>query len=128
MATYTKTCTNAINVFGGSPTNKWGTATFGSRVWAFDDQRIVVSFGKTVTNTISFDNTLLKNTFKNITNTLVVSGDMSNERRGDSAGYLYVWGSSTNAEARPATSFTTISDTAATYVQISDTSTSWSQQ
>jgi hypothetical protein len=127
MSDYTKTITNSVRVFGGASTDKWNSMTWGTNYWAFGDLNVVLGVGKVISESISLSDSLAKSPTKVIAVSVSVAGDMSSETKQDSAGYYFVFGTGTNAENRPMTSYNQVSDNTTSFTSLADTSTSWSQ-
>lgn len=85
MADFTKTITNSVNLFGGSPSSKWGqsvlpyTMTWGSTKWGEGTFSLVFDFRKVVENSLNPTTDIIKNVQKIITENLNLSQDVSNE-------------------------------------------------
>lgn len=126
MADFVKTITNSINLFGIEGSNKWGTLLWGQK-WGSGNSDLVVIFQKVVSNSVALsDVTSTQARFvKTISNTFVVSGNMTFEGISDQAGYNLVFGNSTNAENRPLSSYTSYSVYDATFTTATNTSTTW---
>lgn len=128
MADFTKTITNTIAVFGGKPTNNWGTMLWG-QLWAYTNLNLIRSVNKLTDNTVilSDDYSFQYEYFINLSNSVSILVDMSYESLTDSNGWNIFWGNSANAESRPFTSYNELS-TNTSFVTASNSSTSWTAQ
>lgn len=128
MADFTKTISNAISLYGGEQTSKWGTMTWGQN-WAFGSGELVTATGKLISNSITLDSSIsvLKDIAVTISEALSILVDMGSEVLTDSRNWSKVWGSSTNAESRPGTSYQT-SGVTTVYSAVADVTTSWTEQ
>lgn len=126
MADFVKTITNGINLFGIESPNKWGTMLWGDN-WGYGNNDLAVIFNKFISETLILaDLTLPQATFnRTLSNSVGISGDMVFEGLTDPAGYNVIFGSSTNAENRPISSYTSSSIYDATYTTATNTLTTW---
>lgn len=127
MADFTKTISNALSLFGSEQTDNWGSMLWGEK-WAFGSEELAVSVGKLLSNSLSFDSTtsVLKDIAFTISNTLTLVGDMGSQIL-STGSWSKIWGSSSNAESRPLTSYTS-SNIETTYTAVTDITTSWTEQ
>lgn len=150
MADLTKTISNSLRLFTSDSTNKWGSFLWGTGLWGAsgdvvvrvdkiisnqislsDSYQISANFFVTLTNSISLQSaieTLTEIAYGVlITNSISVLGDMSRETLIDQKGYQRDFGNGPNAENKPLSSYTYISDPTTTYVKISATNTTWTE-
>lgn len=86
MADFTKTITNAVNLFGLNPSNKWGesvlpyTMTWGVTKWGEDSYPQIFSVIKYASSSISPDTVIVKSPQKVIDNSFSVLSDPSSEQ------------------------------------------------
>lgn len=125
MTTFNQTITNSLALLGSEPTNVWGTMTWGQN-WAIGDIDLVTTTIKVIGESLTLDSSVSASPIKVISNSILFSGDMSLENVVDTAGWYTVFGSSTNAESRPLTSFTSITTGSGTYTSIANAGTTWS--
>lgn len=52
MADFTQTITNRVGLFSAEPTQKWGTLVWGTNEWAYDND-LIVNVGKNLTETVT---------------------------------------------------------------------------
>jgi hypothetical protein len=129
MVDYNQTISESINVWGLSPTNKWGEATWGSSVWAFTDNGPITDTYKVLSDSIStVDVGLLSAGFnRTISEVIEVLSSMDEIRLTDKAGYNLVFrGSTTNLTHKLNSSYTKASSPVTVYTDISTSVTSWS--
>lgn len=131
MADYTITISNSINVWGGSPTNKWGSAVMGTDVWAFDsrvyltDVALGLSNGVSVSDrwstvvdfNVSLSETININAGSDLTGSLVLSDGR----------YDYVFTGGTNADLRTSASYAETTYTDVTFTAATAASNSWTE-
>lgn len=130
MADFTKTVSNSLSIYGGERPNVWGTMTWGQN-WGYGDTDLITEIGKYLSNSITLDSAITNielGFFKTISNTISISVDMALERLTDTKNWSKVWGSSTNAESRPATSYNSTSNITTTYTPAAGVTTSWTEQ
>lgn len=125
MTTFNQTITNSLALLGSEPTNKWGTMTWGQK-WAIGDIDLVTTTIKVIGESLTLDSSVSASPIKVISNSILFSGDMSLENVVDTAGWYRIFGTSSNAENRPATSFTSITTGSGTYTSIANAGTTWS--
>lgn len=125
MTTFNKTITNTVGVFGGEATNLWGTMTWGQK-WGYGNIDLKTTITKVYGNTLTLDSSIIASPVKVISNALIFSGDMSMESVVDSAGWYRIFGNSSNAENRPATSFTSVTTGSGSYTSAVNAGTIWS--
>lgn len=132
MADFIKTITNSLNMFGGSPSSKWGssnypyTMTWGSTKWGEGTFTTVFSIEKLISNSI-LPNTLLSfQSEKLITNAITVSGDMYSEELSDGL-WKYIFNSdTTDGERRSQTNWSDNASNSTIYTTATAASTIWS--
>lgn len=129
MADHTITISNRLNVFGIDQTDKWGTMLWGEK-WGYGSNTLIKAVDKVLSETLSLADTLSIEAGFNLTisESLALSGDMYDERITDTAGYDQVFGTSTNAENAPMTSYSDASSSTPSYTEVSTPSTTWVQQ
>jgi hypothetical protein len=125
MADFTQLISNTIECWGGKTAQRWGSMEWNTNVWAFGDGTLVKSVGKTLSNIITLTDAYFRVPVRVIRNTVTVTVDLSNQTLGDSDGYQYVFGDSTNAEDRPLTSFSVVAQQTSSYTTLVNTVTSW---
>jgi hypothetical protein len=126
MASFVKTITNRLNLFGADVPNKWGVMLWGDN-WGYGNGEVIEIVYKNIGESLAladavFPQAIFQRTFNQILN---VTGDMSYEGLMDPRGYNIIFVTSANAESRPLTSYTTISATDATYTTQVNTQTTW---
>lgn len=130
MATFTVSIAEAINVWGGEPTSKWGDMVWGVDNWAFGSEDLIVTVFKNLDDTVSISDewTVIASFRRTLSDTVSVAGQMSDETLIDSAGYRHVFvGGVVNGEDRSLTSFTSVARASDTYTEVSRPSTDWSE-
>lgn len=129
MVDFSKTISNQLNVHGMQPSNRWGTMLW-NQLWGGYDIDLEVGFGQELDlETINLTESWSKASARIISETVTMSQDLTHEGLTDPAGYNYLFdGVSVNAESRVFTSYTTSANGTSTYVQVSNPSTSWSDQ
>lgn len=129
MADFVKTCVNNLNIFGIDLPNRWGTVLWGEN-WGYGNSDLVVSVFKVLNETLTFSDQTNKaiGFFRTFSASLIVTADMSDERILDAAGYAYVFGVSANAENRPLTSYNNTSNPTASFTTVTNTATTWVRQ
>lgn len=130
MANLTITISNGLNFFGPQPTNNWGSVVWGVDSWAYSSHDLPTIDIKSILNSLSLSNltTTLLDLRRTITNSISIAGDMTLESLIDAAGYSRIFGESANAEDRPNTGYTKLSDQTAAFIQLPETSTTWTRQ
>ena len=130
MADFTQTINNTIEIFGGKQTSNWGVMLWGEK-WAYGTNELLITIGKVLDSTITLTDQisdLSVGFFQTISNTITVDADMYLERLTDSNNWSKLWGASTNAESRPATSYNINNDVTTSFTAQADVTTSWSEQ
>lgn len=126
MADHTITIVNSINVFGGAPTNKWGSMVWGVEAWGYGDVDLIQSVFKKISNTFTVSDGVTKSVGKKIAEVLYVDADMSSEHLKDAAGYSYIFPNNTDeGESRIDTQYSNVSYNSATYSDVAATATTW---
>lgn len=127
MAALSQTIANTLNVFGPAAPNVWGTFLWGEN-WGYGNIDLAVSFQKLLdqdTLTAS-DTTELSVGFSRIfVDTLVIVGELSEETLTDRNGYKVVFGTSSNAQNRPLSSYNEVTSSDVTYTTGINTQTTW---
>lgn len=129
MVAFTKTISNSVNVFGGSPSSKWGSVTWGSFQWGEGTNNTLWDFNKLITNSQSFSDATYKSFSLLWSESLAVTENSYREELIDSAGYHYIFtGPAINAENRSDTGWTdTDAGDVATWTCQAAGSTTWSE-
>lgn len=130
MADFTKTLTNSIRAFGGSPSTRWGqvapyTMTWGSTKWGEGTFTVIFEFGKTVQNTLSPSTDIIKEVNKIMTETLSMSQDMSSEALTNGIWRVVFVSDTTNVEERDVADWTSLSAGSVSFACLPAGSTSW---
>ena len=131
MADFTKTISNIINVFGGSPPTYWGdtgpnTMVWGETNWGEGTYSMAFKIGKCINNTQAMTTTIGKQAKKGIVNTIPISDETIDRTLQDPEGYNYVFpGNVTDAENEVFTSYTIVTATDG-WTEVTQTTTSWS--
>lgn len=130
MADLTKTVSNSLNLFGGSPSTKWGSdqpMTWGTSKWGEGSSPMIRLYFKTITNSQPLSDAFSKGAAKVVLQDLVFTEDLSSESLGSGNGYSYVFPKpSTNAEDRSTPTYTDVSAGSTTYTSLTVASTTWS--
>lgn len=82
MTAWSKTITNAVNVFGEGPTSMWGQYSWGSFKWGEGTTDTLQTVEKLISNSQLFDTVPCKEQAKLLVNTQTVTSDPGDE-------YLY---------------------------------------
>lgn len=131
MATFSVNIAENVNVWGGEPTSKWGTAVWGSSNWAFGSEDLIVTvfIGEDDTITLADDWTLKATFVRTFGESLGVAGAMSSQEHFDAAGYKHVFVSdTTEGEERSLTEFSEISGPSDGFSEVSKPSNSWTEE
>jgi hypothetical protein len=128
MADFSITISNSVNVFGASPSTKWNDFQWGVGTWGEGTNSIIKEVDKALAETLTLTDALTLETdfVRTIDNSLALESDMSFEGL-KSGEWSYVFtGPTTNAENRPAASFTIRANGSTVWTSGAATSTSWS--
>ena len=132
MADFTKSITNAVNLFGINPSNKWGqavfpyTMTWGTTKWGQGTFSLVISFQKAIADAISLDDTVSKQTNKVIANSQAVTNAMTIERLSDGIWNIVFVSDTTNAQDRDFATWSGAAATSVSFTCAAAGSTTWS--
>lgn len=91
MTAWSKTITNAVNVFGEGPTSMWGQYSWGSFKWGEGTTDTLQTVEKLISNSQLFDTVPCKEQAKLLVNTQTVTSDPGDEYLYDGSGYNYVF-------------------------------------
>ena len=129
MADFVKTISNNLNIFGIDRPNLWGSFLWGQN-WGYGNNDLIVTVFKVFNHTLSLsDSTAISIGYiRTFVSTLAVTADMGNESIIDAAGYKFVFGVSGNAEDRPLTGYNGVSSPAASFTTVTNTATTWVRQ
>lgn len=134
MADHTKTLTNSINCFGGSPSTVWGGATvrvmtWGVAKWGEGTHAMIRDFVRgTYEQPITVTDSLTEKEFiKAWADSLTFLSETTNEGLQTQNGYSYVFVKpSTNAEDRNLSSYTSQTPGSVSYTSLTVSVTTWS--
>lgn len=129
MADFVKTISNNLNLFGPDRPNLWGTVLWGQN-WGYGNNDLIASVFKVISESLALTDSLSLSIgyIRTFSATIVVTGDMTEERLLDAAGYQFVFGVSGNAENRPLTSYNRATDYTTTFTTLTNTTTTWTRQ
>lgn len=90
MTDLTVTVSSETRVFGGAPTNKWGTFLWGQN-WAYGNLKIstTIDYSSIISDSISLSDDLTKSFSKIIDDTIGLADHMIDISMKDAAGYSY---------------------------------------
>jgi hypothetical protein len=131
MADFTKTITNSVNLFGGSPSSKWGqsvlpyTMTWGSTKWGEGTFSLVIDFRKIIENSLTPTTDIIKNVQKIISENLDLSQDISSEVLNNGAWRVVFISDTINIRERDTTTWSSQSANTVSYSCGSAGSTNW---
>lgn len=127
MADFTQTINNSLNVLGASPPTLWNDFNWGEQNWGADED-LVTAVDKIIGNTTALTDALFFDIDLVLSfGSTSISSDLPSQTLEDSDGYFHVFrGGSTNAEDRPLTSYTEVSDGSSTWTESTPPSTTWS--
>lgn len=131
MATFTVNVAENINVWGGEPTSKYGTAVYGDYVYGFGTEDLIVTVFLDNDDTVSLsDDWSIVATFgRTISESLNVDGQMSSQEKFDGAGYNHVFVKPTvDAEERSLTQFSAVDGPSDGFSEVSNPSDSWTEE
>lgn len=135
MADYSVTITNAVNVFGPSPTEKWASGTTGTNplVWGVDNwgsgtEDLPQYVQKLLEDGVSLTEALHKYAQHFLENSVSASADMSSEILTDGSGYtrLFADGAS-DGESRGSSTWSAVAAASTSYSTATATSVTWSE-
>lgn len=131
MAAFTKTLTNSIRAFGGSPSTKWGqvapyTMIWGSSKWGEGTFTVIFEYGKTVLNSLAPDTAVIKEVQKLINDDLNCSEDMASEILTNGIWRVVFVSDTVNVEERDTADWTSLSANTTSFTCLPAGSTSWS--
>lgn len=128
MADLSKSISNSIRCFGGSPTTKWGSGmpmVWGTSKWGEGSVSIPLEYMISISNSLVPDSALIFQTQKMITNSMGVSAETTSEVLSKGV-WAYVFVSdTTNAENRDTTDWTPESDSTTSFTTVSGGTTNW---
>lgn len=128
MAAFSQTILNTLTVFGAESPNVWGSALLGTSNWGYGDYDLVSEYVKVLDqDSFSFtDLTIPQIEFiRTLESTLAIISQMGAEVLTDRAGYELVFGTSSNAQNRPLSSYNRVADVDVTYTTGINTTTTW---
>jgi len=132
MAAFTKTITNAVNLFGGGPSTKWGqavpiyTMTWGVSKWGESSNNLIVNAVKALANSVVLDNSLSKEPSKLIENSQAVGSDLSSEQLFTGIWKVVFVSDTTEGENRDFASWTASSASSQSFTCVAAGTTIWS--
>jgi hypothetical protein len=127
MADYNVTLSNTLNVFGGSPSSKWGDMLWGEN-WGEGSEDLPVDIEKVLSESLSLDSSVSKEPEKVISEQVTVTSETTYEDLRDGNGYYYVFPKpTTDAEQRNLTTWTEATEDTETYTSQAATTTTWSE-
>jgi hypothetical protein len=149
VADFTQTISNALTVFAGKVTQKWGATdnmVWGTSMWGYKGDFSEIQVEKQITNSLTLADPafvfsvehLISESLsiadaqtvsfeKLITESLTTTGDSSSQTLQDASGYFYVFTRpTTNNENTVNTSYSSQSAGTTSFTSLSNTSTSWS--
>src|SRR3990167_5823929 len=107
MADHTITISNSLNLFGGSPSSLWNAYNWGAFKWGEGTVNVIWDLDHLISNSLTLDSAVIKDSEKVISNTLTVSSEMTEEYVQDANGYFYIYVPGvTNAESRASGTYT----------------------
>ena len=130
MADYTKNISNALNVFGASPSSQWGIMNWGDK-WGEGTADLPTSLSKLVDNSQSLSDTNAYTATYNVTieNLQEITSDLTYEDLQDGSGYNYVFTKpTTNAEDRSITEWDDVAGDTESWTSQTTSSQSWSEE
>ncbi len=118
MANFTKTISNSLNLFGGSPTSLWQAWNWNAFKWGEGTADLAVAAMHVISESLSLDSLVYdRSVVFVLSNTLSMDSDMNESYLTDGSGYSYLFPSDvTNHEDQ----------SIASYVSGSRPSNSWS--
>jgi len=132
MANFIKTITNSTNLFGGSPSSKWGealsayTMTWGTAKWGEGTFSMVIDLERVIQNTLSPATTISKEYRKILVSELALAGDISTEVLTNGNWRVVFVSDTTNVKDRDTTDWASVAGSSASYVCAPAASTIWS--
>lgn len=129
MADFTKTVSNTINVFGGSPTSNWGVMIWGTDKWGEGSVDLPVAVEKLIENTQSFSDDYSNEVEHSVDmGSVTVSSETVSEGLQDGSGYSYVFpGPTTENENKNISNWSSATADTETWTSGSVGSTTWSE-
>lgn len=132
MASFTKTITNSVRVFGLNPSSKWGqanapyTMTWGTTKWGEGTFPQVFKAGKVITDSVVTDTSIAKASSKLIENSMVISIDPVSEKLAAGIWDVVFISNTTEAEDRDTTSWSAPNSSATSFTCMTAGTTTWS--
>lgn len=129
MSALTISFSDSIRVFGLAPSTKWGAFTWGTDKWGEGSPNgIQKSFGKYVQNDQASSDSSSKSVRKYVCSTQSTTAEMTDTKLTDGNGYSYVFpGGVTDAEERIDSTYTEVNGTSATWTEVTQSTTPWSE-
>lgn len=128
MADLTKTITNSLNIFGGSPSSKWAAWNWNAFKWGDGTADLAVDVTHLISESVAPDSAILQNDVVHlISESLASTSEMISETLTDGSGWYYVFPSDvTNHENQSLASYTVGSTPSNTWTAASASTTTWS--